>query len=150
MLDLNFKKFLESFGPGSMLPTNWTGSEADPTATFGGHPVFLPGTDFVAGNNGIGIPEITKKGRVKFFVFKKNPISIQLEDGTKLFLTLDQYKRIQGDLPIIPKHTEITVTFQRIPSDRTLNTSQVSKCVSKFIGPEYLRKHYRIGYTYKP
>ena len=150
MVELNFKKFLESLGPGSMLPTNWTGSEADPTASMGGHPVFLPGIDLVANSDGIGVPEVSKQGRVKHIIFKKNPISIQLEDGTKLFLTYDQYKRIQGDLPIVPKHTEISVTFQRIPFDRTLNTSQISKCSAKFIGPDYLRKHYRVGFTYKP
>lgn len=150
MPNLSFKKFLESLGPGSMLPTSWTGSEGDPTASLSGHPVFLPGTDFVAGNDGIGIPEITKQGKVKVFIFKKNPITIELEDGTKLFLTYDQYKRMQGDLPIIPKHTVLTVTFQRTPSDVTLNTSQISKCRAKFIGPDYLRKHYKIGHSYKP
>jgi hypothetical protein len=86
---------------------------------------------------------------VQDFEYKKNPISIELTDGTKIFMTIEQYKRIQGDLPIIPKYTKLTVIFQRNPSDITLNTSQVSSCKSQFIGPEYMRKHFNIGYTYK-
>lgn len=148
MVELNFKKFMESLGAGSFLPTNWTGSEADPTMTLTGHPVFLPGIDFVMGN-GMYIPNVQKQGIVKNFQYKKNPISIELDDGTKIFMTLDQYKRIQGDLPIIPKYTKLTIFFQRNPGDITLNTSQVSSCKSQFVGPAYMRKHHNIGYTYK-
>jgi hypothetical protein len=149
MVHLNFKKFFESLGGGSYLPTSWTGSEADPTMTYTGHPVFLPGLDFVA-NNGLNLPVVKKQGLVKTFIFKKNPITIELADGTKIFLTFDQYKRIEGDLPIVPKHTNLTIDFQRLPNDNTMNTSQIMKCVSKFTGPDWLRKHYKIGFTYKP
>jgi hypothetical protein len=149
MIQLNFKKFLENLGGGSFLPTSWTGSEGDPTMVLTGHPNFLPGTDFVA-NNDLNLPMVQKQGIVKTFIFNKNPIAIELADGTKLFLTFNQYKRIQGDLPIVPKFTRLSVSFQRLPDDLTMNTSQIAKCVSQFIGPEWLRKHYKIGYTYKP
>lgn len=150
MFELNFKKFMESLGSGSFLPTNWTGSEADPTLAMMGHPVFLPGLDFVMNNGEEGVPQTEKTGMVKLFLFKQNPIIIELDDGTKLMMTLDQYKRIQGDLPIIPKYTQIKVVFQRNPYDITNNASQIASCQSKFVGPDSLRKHYKVGFTYKP
>lgn len=150
MFELNFKKYLESLGAGSYLPTTWTNSEADPTLAMMGHPVFLPGLDFVMNNGEEGVPQTQKKSIVKHFLFKQNPIVIELADGTKLMMTLDQYKRITGDLPIIPNHTEITVVFQRNPQDLTNNASQIASCKSRFVGPEYLRKHFNVGFTYKP
>lgn len=150
MFELNFKKFMESIGAGSMLPTNWTGSEADPTLAMMGHPPFLPGLDIAIGNGTDSVPQVKKDGLVKHFGFRQNPVVIELDDGTKLLMTLDQYKRITGDLPIIPKYTKISVIFQRNPYDMSNDASQITSCTSKFVGPDYLRKHYKVGFTYKP
>lgn len=150
MIQLKFKNYLESLGSGSFLPTTWTNSEADPTMGLAGHPMFLPGLDFVMNNGEEGVPQTTKKAIVKHFLFKQNPITIELVDGTKLLMTLDQYKRITGDLPIIPNYTQVTVVFQRSPQDLSNNASQIASCKAQFIGPDYLRKHYKVGYTYKP
>jgi hypothetical protein len=73
MFELNFKKYLESLGAGSYLPTTWTNSEADPTLAMMGHPVFLPGLDFVMNNGEEGVPQTQKKSIVKHFLFKQNP-----------------------------------------------------------------------------
>jgi len=141
---------MENIGGGSFVSTAWTGSEGDPTMSLTGHPVWLPGIDFAMGDDRLTVPTTTKQGIVKFFDYKKNPIAIELIDGSKLFFSLDQYKRIQGDLPIIPKHTQITVVFQRLPFDKSNNASKIISCTSKFNGPEFLRKHYKVGYTYSP
>lgn len=139
-----FKKFIESIGGGSFLPTSWTGTEADPTATLAGHPVFLPGTDFSINYSPLEIPNTKTDGIVKHFEFKNNPIMIELENGTKLAMTLQQYKNISGDLPIIPRFTHLEIHFQRKPDDNRAEVSQIVKCISKFIGPAYLKASYNI------
>lgn len=139
-----FRNFVESIGGGSFLPTSWTGSEGDPTSALSGHPVFLPGTDFAIGSDNINIPNTSTEGVVKHFEYKQNPIMIELENGTKLAMTFDQYKNISGDLPIIPKFTKLSISFQRDPNDNTSTTSKIQKCFAKFIGPEYLKASYKI------
>lgn len=139
-----FKKFIESIGGGSFASTSWTGSEADPTASLSGHPTFLPGTDFSIGYTPIEIPHTSTEGLVKHFSYKTNPIIIELETGTKLAMDLKQYNNIEGDLPIVPKFTHLTVHFQRRPEDNRAETSKIVKCISKFIGPEYLKASYNI------
>lgn len=139
-----FKKFIESIGGGSFLPTSWTGSEADPTASLSGHPVFLPGTDFSIGYNPLEIPHTQTDGLVKHFSYRTNPIMIELENGTKLAMDIKQYNNIEGDLPIVPKFTTLVVHFQRRPDDNKSDISKITKCIAKFIGPEYLKASYGI------
>ena len=93
MLFTGFKKFVETIGGGSFLPTSWTGSEGDPTSALSGHPVFLPGIDVKIGSNNIYIPQVSVDGIVKHFSYKENPIIIELENGTKLAMTFGQYKK---------------------------------------------------------
>jgi len=146
---LKFKEFIESFGAGSLLTSDQTGSEGNDTMSLQGHPVFLPSLDMVA-NNGIGIPQTDKIGILKSMSYKTNPIVVELDCGTKIFLSKDQYDRCPGDKPFVPKYTKIYVTFQRHPSDLTMSTSQISKFKSEFIGPDYLRNQYKIKTTPGP
>lgn len=146
---LNFKEFLENFGAGSLLTSDQTGSEANDTLSLQGHPVFLPSLDMVA-NDGIGIPQITKVGMVKNFSYNTNPIKVELDCGTIIYLTKSQYDRCPGDKPFIPKYTQIHVTFQRNPKDLTLDTSLISKFNSKFLGPSFMRDQYKIQSTPGP
>lgn len=139
-----FKNFVESIGGGSFLPTSWTGSEGDPTSALSGHPVFLPGIDVAIGSDNINIPAVHVNGVVKHFALKQNPIMIELDNGTKLAMTFDQYKNISGDLPIIPKYTKLFITFQRNPNDNTAATSKIEKCFAQFIGPDFLKASYKI------
>jgi hypothetical protein len=140
---LEFKLFLESFGAGSILTSDQTGSEANDTLSLQGHPVFLPSLD-LAMNNGAGIPQTHKNGIVKFFNYNNDPISIELYDKTKIFLTKAQYDRIPGDKPIVPNYTKIFIVFQRNPKDLSLSTSKIEKCTCKFTGPDWMRKQFKI------
>lgn len=146
---LKFKEFFENFGAGSILTSDQTGSEGNDTLSLQGHSVFMPSLDMVA-NNGMGIPQITKAGIVKRFNFNTNPIVVELDCGTKIFLTKDQYDRCPGDKPFVPNNTRIEVTFQRNSSDLTMNTSQISRFISKFIGADYLKDQYKIKSTPGP
>jgi hypothetical protein len=78
------------------------------------------------------------------FEDKKNPMYIELKDGTKMFLTVDEYRRIKGDLPIVPNHSELEVTFQRLPMDKSLNVSKIDKIICRFLGNSGLAAQYNI------
>lgn len=120
---LNFRTFLEqnTVGPhnngfgGSFLSSDQTGSEQNPS-NFEGRPLNLPGLD-------LGLPTVTKTGIVTFIEKKTNPIKIFLSDGTKLFFSLDEYKRIKGNEPDTGK--TMSVTFQRNVFDKSGEMSQI-------------------------
>jgi hypothetical protein len=79
---------------------------------------FLPDID-------IGLPTVEKKGKIDVLLDKKNPIYIQLSDGTKLFFTYDEYKRINGS-PEVGK--TMIVKMQRLPGDNSVQPSQIVDC----------------------
>lgn len=108
-----------SFAPsgGSYLGSDFTGSEQSTTMGLQGHPVHLPSLD-------MEIPLITRTGRVKFIERNRNPIFILLSDGTKLYLSWDQFKRIHGPEPEVGKM--LSVTFQRHPKATQDENSQIS------------------------
>lgn len=73
----------------------------------------------------LDLPAIEKKSTIEFIADKKNPITVQLSDGSKLFFTYDEYKRIEGK----PERGKtMVVTFQRLPNDATDLPSQITKC----------------------
>jgi hypothetical protein len=117
---MNFKQFMKlmeyaNVGGGALLPTSWTGSSAPDTMSMGGRPLSLPGND-------LGLPSVQRSGRIDILIKDKNPIYVQLSDGSKLFFSLDEFKRIKG-FPEVGRN--MTVIFQRAPSDLSLNVSQV-------------------------
>jgi hypothetical protein len=77
-------------------------------------------------NIDLGLPAITKTAKIKEINYKKNPIYIYLSDGSKLFFTLDEFRRLQSK-PEVGKN--IAVTMQRLASDKSDTPSQITKCV---------------------
>jgi hypothetical protein len=149
-IKMNFKEFVSytpnGIGPGSYVPMTWSNSDSFQT-TYNrhiGYPPELPEDDFMLGVRPMDIPRVTRKGLVTKFHDKKNPMFLELSDGTKLFLTLDQYRRIRGHLPIVPKHSHVTVIFQRLPNDNSLDVSQVEKIYCKFLGNSGLAAQYNV------
>lgn len=73
----------------------------------------------------LDLPSTEKKSTIEYISDKKNPIVIQLSDGTKLFFTYDEYKRIEGK----PERGKMMiVTFQRLPNHATDLPSQITRC----------------------
>jgi hypothetical protein len=144
-IEMKFKEFMEFVGAGSLLTSDQTGSEGDETKSLSGHSVFLPSLDMMA-NNGMNIPKISKKGKVKHFFFRKNPIEVVLDDpdSTTIYLSRDEYERIPGDKPFVPNLTELDVVFDRHPDDKTINTSRIASCKSRFVGDDGMRTQYKI------
>ena len=125
---LNFKEFIEKnlneentvgkhndYANTAFLSSDFTGSETPPN--FGSRPGFLPSLDTL-------LPSVTKSSRIRLIERNKNPISIVLEDGTHLFLTWSEYKRIVGAEPQVGR--KITVVFQRNEQDRSKSPSKIN------------------------
>ena len=115
---MNFKDFLlimEYLDAGSAvgIPSDWGSGENSM-----GAPVFLPKLD-------LELPTTTKTGRISLLIKDKNPILLQLDDGTQLYFTLDQFRRISGT-PALGR--TISVAFQRMLSDRSKMPSIISSC----------------------
>jgi len=73
----------------------------------------------------LDLPQIQKKAKIQIIHDKKNPIYIQLSDGSKLFFTFPEFKRIKGK-PEIGK--AMIVTMQRLPHDTSHHPSQITHC----------------------
>ena len=58
-MKLEFKKFLESIGGGSFVPSTWTGSGPSDTLSYAGRTNFLPDIDMVLPPEGT-VPSIKK------------------------------------------------------------------------------------------
>lgn len=72
------------------------------------------------------LPLVFKKSTIKTVERNKNPIFVQLEDGTKLYFTWDEFKRIEGGEPKNGK--KMLVIMQRREDDDTPSLSQIQKC----------------------
>lgn len=128
---MNFRQFLEhnplkiynqfsqntvgthnDYATAAFLPSTWTGSE-----NLGPYSYGVPGTD-------VAIPNVVKKSKIRSVEMNKNPIVVMLMDGTKLYLTLDEFNRINS-FKKLEVGNEISVTFQRNPGDQGSEPSKV-------------------------
>lgn len=74
----------------------------------------------------IGLPSVDKKAKITQILDKKNPIFIGLSDGTKLFMTYDQFRKINGKKPEVGR--TMVLSMQRTPEDNSKNPSILTKC----------------------
>lgn len=99
---------------GSFLGSDWMGSEQQSS----GQPA-LPSIDLT-------IPQMERTARITHLMLKRNPIYLRLSDGTEAYLTLDEYKRIQGQ-PAVGKL--MTVILQRHPNDSSGTASKIERAI---------------------
>lgn len=74
----------------------------------------------------LGLPTVQKKARIEHIMDKKNPIYIGLADGTKLFFTHDEFRRIEGKPE---RGKNMIVVMQRRDDDHSDIPSIVTKCM---------------------
>lgn len=129
---MNFRQFLEhnplkiqnSFSQNTVgthndtataafLPSTWTGSEDLGPFGYG-----LPSVD-------LAIPSVEKTSTIRSVERNKNPITVIMMDGTKLYLTLDEFNRIRS-FKNLDKGEKITVSFQRSPGDQGQEPSKIT------------------------
>jgi hypothetical protein len=103
---------------GAYLSTDQSGTEQGETLGSSGHPLYLPSTD-------ITIPNVEIVGRVKILDWTKNPIYIELSDGTKAHFTYEEFRRIKNGPPAVGKM--MTIIFQRHPEDRGQEFSKIER-----------------------
>lgn len=128
---MNFRQFLEhnplkvqsqlsqntvgthnDYATAAFLPSTWTGSE-----NLGAYSNKVPGIDLV-------IPNVVKKSKIRSVEMNRNPIVVMLVDGTKIYLTLDEFNRI-NPIKRLEVGKEISVTFQRHPDSRGYEPSKI-------------------------
>lgn len=128
---MNFRQFLEhnplkiqnpfsqntvgthnDYATAAFLPSTWTGSE-----NLGPYSYGVPSLDLV-------IPNVVKKSKIRSVEINKNPIQIAMIDGTKIYLTLDEFNRIKSTKRL-EVGDEISVTFQRHPEDQGSRPSKI-------------------------
>jgi hypothetical protein len=68
------------------------------------------------------LPSITRRGRITLLEINRNPIHIVLDEGTELFLTWDQFKKIK---PPPQLNDSLEVKFQRLLNDFSNNSSKI-------------------------
>lgn len=108
MEKLNFKQFLE-------MNTAQVGIVAT-------NPLPLLRPDYSA-----ILPSVSRTSVVAAMEFNKNPIFILLKDGTRLYLSIDEFNRIKGKKPQIG--ASLTVVFQRSEVDKSNNTSKINSII---------------------
>jgi hypothetical protein len=101
------------FATGAMVSSSWSGSEMEPEKNL----PFLPSTDLT-------IPQVIRSSFISSIEKNKNPITIQLRDGTQIHVTMDQFNRINKK-PEVGKR--ITVIFQRSNDDLSDTPSKIEK-----------------------
>lgn len=120
---LNFKNWLEQntvgkhndFATGAYASSSVTGSE-----TFGPKPNHLTSQDLVIQ----GVPSKTVEGKIAMVDLNRDPVYVQLYDGTQLYIPHDAViKRVQGE---IKKGKTLRVTFQRHANDNSEEPSKIA------------------------
>jgi hypothetical protein len=76
-------------------------------------------------NIDLGLPSIEKTSKILMLNDRITPIYIQLEDGSKLFFTYDEFKRIHGN-PMIGK--KMHLVMQRLGNDTSKYPSKITSC----------------------
>lgn len=114
--ELKFKQFFkEDSNLTSMLSPN---IEKSPDVTNG------PDRFGVEKLRSLVLPIVVTTSKIRFIDESKSPILIQLDNGTKLYLSYDQFKKLNN--PEVGKN--ITVEFIRNPENKNKNiTSKINK-----------------------
>jgi len=109
----NFKTFLylieyvEKAGA-IFIPESWIGDIA----------ALLPKLD-------LGLPTVRRTGKIEVLLDKQNPIYVQLSDGSKMFFTYDEFRRIKGKPQ---RGKNMVVVLQRRSDDSSKSPSQIVSC----------------------
>lgn len=73
----------------------------------------------------LGLPTVERKARITHIILKRNPICVVLSDGTVLYFTYDEFKRIKGK-PEVGSTLQVKMT--RLAGDGSGFPSKVQSC----------------------
>lgn len=97
---------------GALLPSTWTGSEDLGPYSYG-----IPGVD-------LEVPHVARNSKIRSVDRNRDPIRVTLMDGTVLYMTLDEFRRVDSRTKLEPGR-KITVTFQRRGDDGSPDPSKI-------------------------
>ena len=82
--------------------------------------------EFQMPNMELDLPCVKKTAKIQILQYKKTPIFMQLSDGSQLFFTLDEFRRIKGK-PEVGK----TVNYEmlRLADDKSSAPSMLKSCI---------------------
>jgi hypothetical protein len=103
---------------GALTP-DWTGTDTNSMPLRAGGFV---GTNHHHQQLDIGLPTTSKTSKICILKDKQNPILMALEDGTRLYLPYDSFKRITGE-PELGRM--VTIVMQRRIDDNSATPSQI-------------------------
>jgi hypothetical protein len=120
---MNFKQFVKileqntvgkhnDYATSAIIPSVWSGSETGDLNI-----PHLSSTD-------LAIPSVTTNSYIKKIELNKNPILILMNDNTKIYLSLDQFNRIN---PKPEEGKRISITFQRSSMEPNENLSKINQ-----------------------
>lgn len=73
----------------------------------------------------LDLPQIQKKATIDMVMDKKNPIYVQLSDGSQLFFSFDEFRKIKEQ----PQRGKTMIlTMQRLPNDTSEVPSKITHC----------------------
>lgn len=76
-------------------------------------------------NLSLDLPSVKKQAKIDLVLDKKNPIYVQLGDGSKLYFTHDEFRKIKGK----PERGKTMIfVMQRLAHDHSSLPSQISHC----------------------
>lgn len=76
-------------------------------------------------NLSLDLPSVKKQAKIDLVLDKKNPIYVQLSDGSKLFFTHNEFRKIKGK----PERGKTMIfVMQRLAHDTSDLPSQISQC----------------------
>lgn len=73
----------------------------------------------------LDLPQVEKQGKIVVLHQRQNPISLQLSDGSRLFFSKDEFKRIDG-VPEVGRSMKVVMI--RLPGDASETPSQIKYC----------------------
>lgn len=76
----------------------------------------------------LDLPTVQKTAKIMHVMDKKNPIYVGLSDGTQLFFTHDEFRRIEGKPE---RGKDMIVVMQRHNDDHGKMPSIITKCMVK-------------------
>lgn len=72
------------------------------------------------------LPSMRRQSVIKYIERTKNPVFIHLEDGTRLYMPVEAFRRIKGAEPAVGR--TLVVVMQRRPEDYAQAPTQIDSC----------------------
>lgn len=81
--------------------------------------------DFVVPKVDLDLPTVGGRGKITTLIINKNPIMVRLDNGSTLFFSVDEFRRIKGK-PAVGR--VMSYSMLRLPHDGSAVPSKIQSC----------------------